>query len=84
MTLHATREGQRITIHGNTGVSLDVALGTSHPCPHLVMDNGYAQYARITEDAQHVRYFWHQLGEHLNAADAEREQPADADNEIPA
>lgn len=72
MTLHATRDGQRITINGNTGVSLDVALGAGQGTPHLVMNDGYAQHVRITEDAQHVRYFWHQLGEHLNAAEAER------------
>ena len=61
MTLHATREGQRITIHGNTGVDVQIT-------------NSAIQHARITEDAQHVRYFWHQLGEHLNAADAERKE----------
>jgi hypothetical protein len=75
MTLHSTREGQRITIHGNTSVSLDVALSSHSGAPHIVMENGYAQHARITEDAQHIRYFWHQLGKQLDEADAEREQP---------
>jgi hypothetical protein len=80
MTLHSTCEGQRITIHGNTGVSLDVALGAGSGAPHIVMDNGYAQHVRITEDAQHTRYFWQQLGKQLDEADSEREQPPDADS----
>jgi hypothetical protein len=79
VTLHSTRDGQKITIHGNTGVSLDVALGTSHPCPHLVMENGYANHVRITEDAQHVRWFHDQLGRHLDEADAERRAAAEAE-----
>lgn len=79
MTLHATREGQRITIHGNTGVSVDLALGAGHGVPHVVMENGYANHVRITEDAQHVRYFWHQLGEHLNAAERELTEAAAGD-----
>lgn len=79
MTLHATRSGQRITINGNTGVSVDVALGSGAGVPHLIMNDGYAQHVRITEDVQHVRHFWGQLGQLLDAADAERaEGNADA------
>ncbi len=59
MTLHATRDGQKVTIHGNTGVDVEVR-------------NSHLASAQITEDAQHVRYFWRQLGEHLDAADEER------------
>ena len=62
MTLHATREGQKVTINGNTGVEV------------LVQDS-HLTHVKITEDAQHVRYFWHQLGQHLDAADEERKAP---------
>ena len=62
MTLHATREGQSITLHGNTGVSLELA-------------NSQVVRAGITEDAQHVRYFHSQLGRLLDEADAERNEP---------
>lgn len=72
MTLHATRSGQKITINGNTGVSLDVALGSGVGAPHIVMNDGYAQHVRITEDAYHVRYFHSQLGQLLDEAEAER------------
>jgi hypothetical protein len=71
MTLHATRDGQKITINGNTGVSLDVQLGPSAAGPHLVMQDGYANHVRITEDVTHVRYFWGQLGRMLDEAEAE-------------
>jgi hypothetical protein len=71
MTLHATRDGQKITINGNTGVSLDVMLSAQPGAPHLVMNNGYAQYVRITEDAQHVRHFWAHLGKLIEEAEAE-------------
>lgn len=72
MTLHATREGQKITINGNTHVSLDVALGGAGT-PHIVMNDGYASHVRITEDVQHVRYFWSQLGRLLDEAEKETE-----------
>jgi hypothetical protein len=66
MTLHATRSGQAITVNGNTGVEVHV-------------ERSQLQYVRITEDAQHVRWFHKQLGELLDAADAEREQQGAAD-----
>ncbi|MGA9367550.1 MAG: hypothetical protein WBV35_08835 [Steroidobacteraceae bacterium] len=49
MTLHATREDGKITIHGNTGVSLE-------------LKDSRVWTLGITEDAQHVRQFWSRLG----------------------
>lgn len=69
MTLHATRDGQAITIHGNTGVSMH-------------MENSVLHHARITETAQHVRHFWGYLGTLLDEAEkatADLEQPAAAE-----
>lgn len=83
MTLHATRSGQKITIHGNTHVSLDVQLGGAGS-PHIVMNDGYAQHVRITEDLQHVRYFWGQLGRLLDEAETEAAAASQADGEAPA
>lgn len=60
MTLHATREGQAIAIHGNTGVDIEVR-------------NSQLAGVHIRENAQHVRYFHGQLGKLLDEADAERE-----------
>jgi hypothetical protein len=62
MTLHATREGQKVTIHGNIGVDLKVA-------------SSHVSEVTITEEAQHVRNFHTQLGQILDEADAERAQP---------
>lgn len=59
MTVHATRSGQRVTINGNTGVG-------------LLVENSQLQHVRITEDAQHLRWFHEQLGRLLDEADAER------------
>jgi hypothetical protein len=58
MTLHATREGSNIVVHGNTGVEV------------LVKDS-HVQHVHITEHYQHVRYFWSQLGKLIEEADAE-------------
>ena len=58
MTLHATRDGQAITVHGNTGVDVSV-------------ENSHISYVRITENAQHVRHFWSQLGQLIEQAEAE-------------
>lgn len=60
MTLHATRDGQKITVHGNVNTEV------------LVKD-GHVQHVRITEDAQHVRFFHDQLGKLLDAAGEEHE-----------
>lgn len=73
MTLHATRDGQKITIHGNTGVDLEVR-------------NSQLAGVHIGEDAQHVRYFHSELGRLLGAADEERkaaEQQPDAEHSTP-
>lgn len=59
MTLHATRDGQKITVNGNTGVE-------------VLVQNSHVTHVKITEDAQHVRYFHTQLGQLLDQADAER------------
>ena len=59
MTLHATRDGQNITIHGNTGVN-------------VLIENSRLTRTEITENAQHVEYFCEQLTRLLNEAQAER------------
>ena len=64
MTLHATRDGQEITVHGNTGVEVAVK-------------NSQLHHVGITEIAQHVEYFHGQLGRLLAEAKAERKS-ADA------
>jgi len=56
MTLHATREGGGTTIHGNLHVDLAV-------------QDGRVTQVGITEDAQHVRHFWSQLGRLLAEAE---------------
>ena len=60
MTLHATRDGQKITIHGNTGVDFKVT-------------NSHLEGVHISEDARHVEYFHGQLGTLLADAKAERD-----------
>ena len=65
MTLHATRDGHAVTIHGNTGVN-------------VLVENSHISYARITENAQHIRYFHEQLGHLLDEADAERKTAEEA------
>lgn len=62
MTLHATRDGQAIIIHGNTGVDLEVR-------------NSQLAGVHIKENAQHVRHFHASLGHLLDAADKERDVP---------
>ena len=59
VTLHVTREGQKITVHGNLGVRLRI-------------EDSRVSEVGITEDAQHVEYFHSQLGQLLEAAKAER------------
>jgi hypothetical protein len=53
MTLHATREGEKVTIHGN--IHLDVK----------VTDGRVFEFA-VTEDARHVKGLWGQLGNLLH------------------
>lgn len=62
MTLHATRDGQAITIHGNTGTN-------------VVVTNGHVQHVQITETVHDVRRFHAELGKLLDEADAERSRP---------
>lgn len=62
MTLHATRDGQKITVHGNNGVAMEVS-------------DSRVTGVHITEEAQHVgAYFLEQLGRLVDEARAEREQ----------
>ena len=70
MTLHATRDGQKITVHGNVNTEV------------LVKD-GHVQHVRITEDAQHVRFFHDQLGKLLFAAEEERAAAAEPEHHHP-
>ena len=63
MTLHATRDGQKIMIHGNTGVDITVK-------------NSALSEVVVHEHASHVEYFHTKLGELLAAAKAEREDNA--------
>ena len=59
MTLWASREGQKVTIHGN--INLDVQIKGSR----------VAEFA-VTEDAQHVKLLWGSLGRFIEEAEAER------------
>lgn len=63
MTLHASRDGQKITVHGNTGVDVTVK-------------NSQLSEVAITEQAQHVEWFHKQLGDLIAEAKAEREDNA--------
>ena len=59
MTLWASRDGQKVAIHGNIG--LDVR----------VLNGRVAEYA-VNEDAAHVRSFWSQLGQLLDQVEADQ------------
>ena len=59
MTLWVARDGQKVTIHGN--INLDVN----------VRNSGVVDY-QINEDASHVRSFWASLGRALDEAEAEQ------------
>jgi len=61
MTLHATRAGESITIHGNTGIDIEVRHSQLH-------------YVKITEHYQHMKYFWGQLGKLLEEAEKPPEE----------
>lgn len=67
MTLHATRSGQQITIHGNTGVDAEIR-------------NSQFSGVHITEHHQHVRHFWGQLGALLDEAEKAAREPAEPDH----
>jgi len=56
MTLHVTRDGDKITIHGN--INSDVTA-----------ENGRITHVGITEDVRHVRQVWGQLGRLLAEAE---------------
>lgn len=58
MTLWASRDGQKVTIHGN--INLDVKIQGSQ----------VAEFA-VTEDAQHVKHLWGSLGKLIEDAEAE-------------
>lgn len=65
MTLHATRAGQAITVHGNIGTE-------------VLVQNGQVRYVQMTETAQHVEFLHDQLGKMLAEAKAERDVPRDS------
>lgn len=67
MTLHATREGQNVTVHANTGVDVEVR-------------NSHVVTVKVTEVAQHVEHFHAQLGRLLEEAKAERAEAVDTSN----
>jgi hypothetical protein len=59
VTLWASRDGQKVVIHGNIGLDVRVQNGQ------------VAEYA-VNEDARHVRSFWGQLGQLLDQAEADQ------------
>ena len=61
MTLHATRDGQAITVNGNTGVE-------------VLVQNSHVAHVKITENAQHIEHFHAQLGQLLADAKNERDE----------
>lgn len=69
MTLWASREGDKITLHGN--IHLDVKI----------QDSRVAEWA-VTEDVGHVRSFWGSLGTLVN--EAEKDEAADEVAELEA
>jgi len=66
MTLHATRAGKNITVHGNTGADVHIEKGVIH-------------HVRVTEHWQHVRGFRDQLNVLLDEAEAEEKADHDAE-----
>jgi hypothetical protein len=58
MTLYVTREGQKVTIHGNNGLGVD-------------LKNSRVQSFTVDEDWQHLRSFWGDLGDRIREAEAE-------------
>jgi len=56
MTLHVTREGQQVTIHGNNGL-------------HVQIENSRVHAFAVSEDTAHLRHFWGELGEALKEAE---------------
>ena len=59
MTLWASRDGQKVTIHGNNGVAMKL------------QDSRVAEFS-VTEDAQHAGHFAGQLLELIEQAKQER------------
>lgn len=58
MTLHVTRDGQKVTIHGNLGLAVRV-------------ENSRVSDFSVSEDKGHLRHFWGQLGRVLEEAEVE-------------
>jgi hypothetical protein len=56
--MHATREGQQITVHANCGIS-------------LVIDGGTYVHVEIKEHYAHLRHFAGQLLQMVEAAEKE-------------
>jgi hypothetical protein len=64
MTLWATRDGQKITIHGNLHLNAEILESS-------------VQGFRVTEDAGHVKGLWGQLGDLIRQAEDESRLPAE-------
>jgi len=65
MTLWASRDGQTVTIHGNTG------LGA------VVRDSRVAEFSVSEHVLQHLKHFWGQLGVLIEQAEAESRAAAE-------
>lgn len=65
MTLWTTRDGQKVTIHGNVNLNVDVR------------ESKVTEFG-VTEHASHMKHFWSQLGREIEAAEAEAAAAADA------
>ena len=64
MTLWASRDGQKVTIHGNIGLDVQVRNGQ------------VAEYA-VNEHYAHLRHFWGHLGTLIEQAEAEAKAAAE-------
>jgi hypothetical protein len=66
MTMWADRDGQKITIHGNLGLDVEVR-------------NGAVTQFAVTDPsgAPHLRYLWSSLGRLLEEAEAEAKAEAE-------
>ena len=59
MTLWASRDGQMVTIHGNTDLNVKI-------------QGGRVEEFTVSADAQHIKHFWGTLGTLIEQAEAER------------
>ena len=64
MTLWASRDGQTVTIHGNTNLDVKVELSQ-------------VREFSVTEHPAHLKHFWGQLGVLIEQAEAESRAAAE-------